>query len=289
LLSKSLLLVLPLALLAALSVAPVAGSAPTERASLHAASVTSFSDAPGDSGAAPDVTDVVVGNDVVLGPLVFWVTLGNRPDGLTGDDTLVLFLNTDRNPATGDAGTDYAMAFDAESAGAFHWDGTTYAPIQSSSLNARFFKGTKEVRIEIHPNDLGGTTAFDFFVEGALGDAYDDAPNGPPDWTYTLSSGLLHLAVVSAVTTRPTAGKNLTVGLLVGRDDTGDALTVGKVRCAARVGTRSLRVARSGFTSGIPYCSWKVPKSAKGKLVRATTSVTYGGATAKKSVSLRVR
>ena len=81
-LTKPLLLVLPLALLAGLSIAPVAGSAPATRASLHAASAASFSDAAGDSGAAADVTDVDVGNDLVAGHIVFWVTVPNRPDNL---------------------------------------------------------------------------------------------------------------------------------------------------------------------------------------------------------------
>jgi len=58
------------ALLGALALAAPAAAAPAEQAALDAAA---FNDAAGDSGAAPDITNVAVGNDVVAGPIVFWL------------------------------------------------------------------------------------------------------------------------------------------------------------------------------------------------------------------------
>jgi len=75
----------------------------------------------------------------------------------------------------------------------------------------------------------------------------------------------------------------------VGRSDTNEILTLGKVTCTLRIGTKTVRAARSLFLGSIAYCSWKLPSSAKGKLVRGVIAVTYGGATAKKAFSKRAR
>jgi hypothetical protein len=288
---KSFVFALPLALFVALSVASPAGSAPFAPAAIHAPSAMFFSDAAGDSGAAPDITDVDVGNDVVAGPIVFWITLPNRPDDLVAGDSLAVLLNTDRNPDTGGGGIDYGIGVDGESVGLGRWDGTTLAPVEAPSLVARFSKVDKAIRVAIHPNDLGGTTAFDFFVGAFSGDDLDSAPNGPPGWSYTLISGrpVLSIAGSAVLPKRPLAGKPLAVAMQVVRGDINEVLAQGKVTCSLKVGTKSVRATRSGFTSGVAFCSWKVPTSAKGKLLRGTISLTYGGVTAKKSFSVRAR
>jgi hypothetical protein len=288
---KSFVLALPLALLAALSVAPSAGTAPLAPAALHSASAMSFSDAAGDSGVAADITEVDVGNDLVAGPIVFWVTLANRPDALVADDGLIVLLNTDRDAATGAEGSDYAIVAVAESVGLFRWDGAAFAPLDAASLSARFSKADKAMRIAVHPNDLGGTTGFDFFVASLSGDAHDSAPNGPPAWSYTFASGRIGLAVVGSavVPKKPVAGKRLEAGILVARSDIGELLGLGKVSCTLKIGTKSVRAVGANFRSGVAVCAWNLPKAAKGQLIRGTVSVTYGGATAKKAFSARAR
>ena len=289
--TKLFALALPLALVTAFSVAPSAGSAPFGQAALNSSSYVRFSDAPGDSGAAPDITDVDIGNDVVLGPIVIWITLANRPNDLAAEDDLVLYFNTDRDPATGDEGSDYAIAVDADSVGAFQWDGTTYAAISTPSLSARFSKGDKAVRVAIHPNDLGGASAFEVYIEASTGEEYDGAPNGPPKWPYTLSAGPLRLSVAGVLVApkRPVTGKTFAAALSVIREDINEYLALGKVRCTLRARAQTIRSTRAAVVSGVPLCLWKVPKSAAGKLLRGTISVTYGGATAKRSFSVRVR
>jgi hypothetical protein len=286
---KSLVVALPMALLAALSVAPSAGSAPLAGTALHVASAASFSDAPGDSGVAPDITDVDVGNDLVAGPIVVWVTLANRPDGLVAGDDLAVYLDTDLNPATGDVGAEYAIAIDPDGVGFYRWDGTTYVFVDAASLSARFSKGDKAIRFSIHPNELGSITGFTFAVESSSGEAVDYAPNGPPDWPYTLASGRIGLSVVGSAIApkRPVAGKRLLAGIQIGRNDINEVLVTGKISCTLRIGTTNVRATRAIFASGVAICAWNLPKSAKGKLIRATVSVTYGGATAKKSFSAR--
>jgi hypothetical protein len=290
-LRKSFVLALPLGLLAALLLAPSAGSVPLAQAALHAASAASFSDAAGDSGAAADITDVDIGNDVVAGSIVIWVTLANRPDDLVAGDDLSIYLDTDLNPTTGDLGAEYAIDVDADLVGLYRWDGTTYVFVESPSLTARFSKADKAVRVSIHPGELGGVTVFNFSVQSTSGEAFDYAPNGPPDWPYRLTTGRIGLFVVGSVVTpkRPTAGKGLSALLQVGRSDTNEILTLGKVTCTLRFGTKSVRATKSLFAASLAYCSWKLPSSAKGKLLQGAISVSYGGTTVKKTFTVRAR
>jgi hypothetical protein len=229
-----------------------AASAPVERAAFNTAS---FEDAAGDSGIAPDVTGVDVGNDVVAGPIVFWIELANRPDDLTADDGVVVLLDTDRNPATGDEdGFEYAIGVTSEGFGLSRWDGATYVDTSMASLTASFFKTSKTLRVSIHPSELGGVTAFDFFVLGLAGEEFDLAPNGPPSWSYTLATGRPPLVALGLLLSpkAPAAGRLLTAAMPVGRRDTLDLLAQGKVTCTLLVGGKPLRAARAGFTQGFP-------------------------------------
>jgi hypothetical protein len=77
--------------------------------------------------------------------------------------------------------------------------------------------------------------------------------------------------------------------MAVGRGDTFDFLTQGKVTCKLLVGGRLLRAARAGFAQGLPQCRWNLPRAAKGKMLKGTISVSYGGSTAKKTFSARAK
>ena len=277
------------AVVAVLFVCGQAGAAPAEQASLR---VASFSDAAGDSGAAPDITVVDIGNDVVAGPIVFWVTLANRPDGLAGEDYVAILLDTDRNPATGDqTGSEYFLIAAADGAGLARWDGTTYVEAAAASVGVDFSKSEKALRIEIHPSELGGISSFNLFLVGVTGEDGDVAPNGPPGWSYTFATGKPPLTVLRGVMApkAPVAGKPLTASILVGRGDTLDLLGEGKVTCSLTVGGKALRAARATLVQGLPVCRWNLPKTAKGKLLKATVSVSFGGSTAKKTFTARVK
>jgi hypothetical protein len=256
-----------------------------------AGAATRLTDAGGDSGAAPDITDIDVGNDVVAGPIVVWITMPNRAS-LSGDDGVVLYLDSDRDPATGDSdGLEYAIEVLPGSVALYRWDGAEFADADAPSLTAAFWKAEKALRISIHPNDVGGTRSFNFLVFAGTGEEADYAPNGPPLWSYALSSSPLRLGVLEfAVSPRTArAGKRLAAALAVGRNDTNEMLEQGKVTCTLRIGTKTVRAANAGFVEGIAVCAWNLPKSAKGQKVSGTISVTYGGATVKKAFSARVR
>jgi len=63
----------------------------------------------------------------------------------------------------------------------------------------------------------------------------------------------------------------------------------GTVSCAATVSRSRLRVLSAGFRGGLASCSWRIPRSARGKLVRGSVGLGYQGAKAARSFRLRIR
>src|SRR4051794_32918895 len=69
-------------------------------ASRTATNAQSFADSIGEDANAPDITGVDVSNDDA-GLITFHVKISNRP-AITPDMVVLLFMDTDKNPATGD-------------------------------------------------------------------------------------------------------------------------------------------------------------------------------------------
>jgi hypothetical protein len=63
----------------------------------------------------------------------------------------------------------------------------------------------------------------------------------------------------------------------------------GSVRCAARVGRTSLRTSGKRFAPGVASCTWRLPRSARGKLVRASVHVSSRGLALTRTLAKRVR
>lgn len=277
---------------AALLAAMLAGSAPAAGVAGQAGTAVHFKDAPGDSGAAPDVTDVEVGNDVVAGPIVFWVTLANRTELVDGDAVLVL-LDTDHDASTGDPdGFEYVLGVAPGEAWVARWDGTDFVDAEAPSLRVAFYTQDKALRLSIHPSELGGTRSFAFWVLTFAGEEHADlAPNGPPLWSYQLASGRPALGVMrfALAPKAPAAGKQVSARMTVGRADINEVLVQGKVTCALKVGKASIKAFQGRFVQGVATCAWRLPKTAKGQLARGTVSVTFGGSTVKRAFSARVR
>ena len=68
--------------------------------------------------------------------------------------------------------------------------------------------------------------------------------------------------------------------------DNGAALATGTVTCTVRVGTVPLR-ATGSMRNGVAACAMKLPKTAKGKLVKVTVKVTFQGVSTTKTFSAR--
>ena len=77
---------------------------------------TTFTDPTGDSGGAPDITNVVVDNDAT-GTITMTVTTANQAD-LATDARVDIIFDTDRNPATGSpSGGDYRVLMSLKAPG----------------------------------------------------------------------------------------------------------------------------------------------------------------------------
>ena len=263
-----------LALLVTLAGLAAAGTA------LAASSASVFTDPSGDSGAAPDVTEVQVGNDVVAGPLVLWITAPNRTT-LGGSEGVVTYLDTDLSGDTGSVdfgGAEFGIETMSSGSRLYRWDGAAWAQTAAPSLRHDWVAGAHAARIEIQPRDLGGTRAFNFYVVSVNGDAIDVAPDGNDLWSYSLASGPLRLTKEAAAATPARAGRPFTLRLEVGRDDINEILGAGRVTCTAKLGTTSLRGTARPFGASGSTCTWALPKAARGKRISAKIVVGYGGA-----------
>jgi hypothetical protein len=69
------------------------------------------------------------------------------------------------------------------------------------------------------------------------------------------------------------------------RSDLGERVVGGKVSCAAVARIARLR----GTAAAWPRCTWTIPRNTRGQTLRATIKVSFGGASASKTVRLRIR
>jgi hypothetical protein len=84
------------------------------------------------------------------------------------------------------------------------------------------------------------------------------------------------------------AGRLLTLRVRVSTN-TGKRVLAGGLRCSARVGKTTLRARAKGWKRGAATCSWRLPRTARGKTLRASVRVTSGGLRLTRSLTRRVR
>ena len=93
---------------------------------------------------------------------------------------------------------------------------------------------------------------------------------------------------LSGTPTRPRAGKPFAVNLAVTRSDTKRPISSGTV--GRRVLADGQRVAAEGsVTDGAGHCSFRVPSTAAGKVLRGTITVRTGGKSVAAGFSYVVR
>src|SRR5258705_2232063 len=142
-------------------------------ASHATANSVTFNDSVGEDSAAPDITSVAVSNDDA-GLITFKIAIRNRP-AMTADMFVLLSLDTDQNPSTGDPaldGADYAIELDPGSVGLFQWNGSDYAPAASQS-SVTFAYDATGATIRASAADLGKTKGLKFDVLAVSGLALD--------------------------------------------------------------------------------------------------------------------
>jgi hypothetical protein len=291
-----------LVLLLAGSAVVLPTSALAKRAAARANSQT-FTDSTGEDPAAPDITSIVVSNDDA-GLITFKLNISNRPT-LTPDMTMLMFLDTDQQATTGDpqaSGAEYAIELDPGSVGLFKWNGTDYiaAPSQSSVTYSYDATGAT---IRASAADLGGIKGFNFFLAAFSGITLDAAGNADftnahvdaaPDaghgvYTYQVLTKLT--LSVQAFTTSPKpakAGKRFIAGLAATESDTNGPVQAGTVACSATVGGKHLSATAHVIANGIAACAWSIPRTAKGKTLRGTVTLTVRGTTVVRTFAVKV-
>jgi hypothetical protein len=268
-----------------------------------ATNTQSFPDSTGEDANAPDITSVDVSN-TDAGDMTFKVNMSNRP-ALTSDMLVLVFLDTDKNPQTGDTqslGADYLV--DLESAGVFllKWNGTTFdtAPSQTSLTYSYDATGAT---IHVSAADLGGTKAVSFAVDAISGITIDasgnaDFTNSHDDLAPDPGHGFFSYDVLTKLTLKQTAfttapkpaksGARFTASLAATESDTNGPITKATIACTATIKGKKLPATHS-LANGVASCFWKLPKTAKGRTLYGTISVTVQGTTLKKSFSAKVK
>jgi hypothetical protein len=261
-----------------------------------------FQDSTGEDAAAPDIVNVVVSNDDA-GNITIQVNLSNRP-ALTPDMYFLIFLDTDQNPATGDAdalGAEYVIQLIPGAVDLFQWNGTDFVAAESQTSLTFSYVTTGPI-IHVSANELGGTKAFKFGVVAASGFAVD--ANGDPDFTnehrdlapdlghgfYTYPVLTKLVLTVTAFTTAPKpakAGTTFSASFAASENDTNGPVTAGTVTCAATLAFKRVVAIRHVLVNGIATCIWRIPKTAKGKVIRGTITLNVRGTTVSRAFAAR--
>ncbi len=300
--SPGLVLAIATAVVALPTVASGALPSGTATPTLVAANSTTYQDSTGEDPLAPDVTTIVVSNDDA-GMITFRINVPNRPQ-YTRDMAVAMLLDSDANQATGPPdflGADYLIELFRGEAILFRWDGTDFFPSATQASLSYSWSGGATIRI--NASDLNNTRRLNFDVT-VLSDIAFDPVTGVPDFTnakrdfaptigfftYEVKITPPTLVVKKLTTTpaTPVAGKPFTMRLTAARSDTGAVLQNGRVTCIGRVGTVRLRAAVQQVINGAAVCTWLIPKTAKGKTFRGSTTVVFEGLRASRPISRRI-
>ena len=285
------------ALLVALPAVALGGS------SRAAGNSTTFPDSIGEDPAAPDITSVVVSNDDA-GMITFQVNISNRP-ALTPDMFMLIFIDSDQNSATGDPssfGADYLIELDPGAVGLLQWNGTDYANA-ASQASLTYAYATTGATIHVSAADLGKTKALKFGVVAFSGFALDasgkaDFTNlkrdAAPDFghglfTYQVLTKLVLNVTAFTIAPRPAkAGRQLVVSMAANENDTNGPVQTGTVGCAASIAGKRLVATTHALRNGIAVCAWRLPATAKGRIVRGLITLTVQGTPLTRGFSARV-
>ena len=240
------------------------------------AAPVSFNDPGGDNAAAADIGAVTV-DSAADGFISLKASIANLPQiGQAG--FVIAVFDTDRNGATGSLmGGEYVFFFEfsAASWGMRRWNGTEYGEAGGDSVA---IVGAGTVEVKVRPASLGGATAFNFVIAAASGEPETAQIDAAPDngtWFYEVKAPVVTVDTIAAkfVPAVPQAGAVFQAPLVRMKLSDGKTVLASKYRCVAQLAGKLLRGTGKGS------CSFRIPKNAKGKRLRVTLFVTYGGVT----------
>jgi hypothetical protein len=268
-----------------------------------AANSKTFTDSVGEDAQAPDIQSVGVSNDDA-GNITFSINISNRP-ALTPDMFLLLFLDTDSNPNTGDVdslGAEYVIQLVSGAVDLFQWNGSDYVPAPAQT-SLTYVYGTAGATIHVSAAELNKTRAFNFGVIAVSGVTFDAAGNPnfdaihrdlAPDqghgfWAYQVLTKLVLSPTAFTTSPRPAkAGRAFSVSLAATENDTGGPVQSGTVVCTATLGGKRIVAIRHVVANGIASCVWRIPKTGKGLTIRGTITLTVQGARLTRPFAARI-
>jgi len=304
--------VLGMALVVAVGIASAASGSPARMA----ANSTEYADERAEDAGAPDITTVVVSNDDA-GRLALQVNTPSHPT-LTEDMRIRVWFS-DGDAATGltEGGADYFILADAYLLGLgraalYTCRGSVCSPSwpdrpASTSLRFSYASGA---RFTLDAADLdvrtalGSSARLDFSVAVYSDVAYDPAtgfdlshahfefaPVQGEVWTYVVRIGPSRLVVkrFAAGPSPAKAGQPFVAMLSATRNDTGAAVTTGKVGCTAKVAGRTLRPRFRGFVARTAVCRYALPSTAQDATIRGSIALTFAGKTVKRTFVRPIR
>ena len=241
-----------------------------------------YTDRSGDSGLAPDITDLHVVDDPA-GYITFHI--GTNQQALASGAEISVYVDSDRNISTGeprgDLGVDHEFTYGGLGLPLLTHYGGNFVVIDFNSTLSFLYAGGLTARV--HRDDLDVTDRFRFVVEAHQEDAdkntvgVDVAPDsGSQEYVLTRTPPALVVGNATA-TGKPKAGGTFIVSAPLRRSDDGPVARA-KVRCRAILGGALLR-AKPRVSSGRAQCSMRLPLSAKGRQLRGTLAVSLNGAT----------
>jgi len=251
-----------------------------------------FADPAGDSGTAPDITSVLVANGINE-QVIFRVTVTDLV--VPSYTTVLVAIDSDRNPSTGHDGTEYLLIYDLSDAGFVlaRWDGSQFVDTPESTLSASHDENS--AIFSVNASELGNTTSFDFWVRTVQGPAFqvtheDTAPDNGT-FTYELGpSAVPQLTVPRSHATKARAGKPFIAVVTIARaDGVPMDLTLEDLTCKATAGSRPLRVGFADALGPDAGCLWDLSRKSKGKTLRASVTVRLDGATVTKTFTAKIR
>jgi hypothetical protein len=229
-----------------------------------------WTDPAGDSGSAADVTRIDVSNDDA-GNITFQVTYGNRPDGLTDQDEVHIWIDSDANPSTGDSyGYDYVIALAKGGAVLKH---STAAGLEDTP-SSTFTASPDGTRANVNHSELANTAKFVFYVATItlIDDSIDYLPDGNQVGVYSLTAPRPTKVTVVFAPKTPKAGTRFLATVALAQLENGSSLLAPSVACKGTLNGKPIRA------TAIPgACVWKLPKSAKGKRFAFTIVVDNHG------------
>jgi hypothetical protein len=252
-----------------------------------------WDDAVGDSGKSPDVSRIQIDNRE-SGRLTFTINLANRGD-LAGLDLINMRVDTDlatEGPSpTGERGIDRIFVAGATGWGILNWNGSEFVPDAiPPSASVTLYNGLLTFSIDV--NDFDNPKVIGFVVvtsSDAAGTIDEVAPDSilPNSLTvYELNpseTGGAAKLIGTLTLGRARSGTLFTVKLEYERSDaaapTSGPLIGRTITCIAAIGGKPLHanVKGSAGPSAI-HCSWRLPKTSRGKLVKGRVGVIFSSA-----------